>query len=95
MALPTFSPFGFSPSRAALVLVPVIIPAAYSIYITWTIRKSCTLSTGRLSGSPAAANDDTVPRLPESLPEEVVKSPSEWIVTFEREIGRASCRERV
>lgn len=42
------------------------------------------MSSGCLSNSQTASNDVKVPLLPESLPAEVVKSRSEWVVSFER-----------
>ncbi|KAK3186318.1 hypothetical protein K4F52_004856 [Lecanicillium sp. MT-2017a] len=98
--MPWFNPNPtFTASRAALVLVPVIAPAAYVLYWNWTIRKSCSSQTGFLPRSRAtiedATDDDTnedtkaeIPSLPKSLPTEVIDSPAEWVVSFERVASR-------
>lgn len=73
---------------AAAALLPVLLPTAYVVYLNWTVRRSTTCISGTHSKYKAATEAAPEPRIPNSLPEEVVAHPSEWVVCYERVVSQ-------
>ncbi|EJP62978.1 uncharacterized protein BBA_07989 [Beauveria bassiana ARSEF 2860] len=71
---------------AAVALLPVVLPTVYVAYLNWAVRRRTSSTSGRLPPSSTAAA--SVPRRPQSLPEDVLARPQDWVVSYERVISR-------
>lgn len=68
-----------------LFIVPVAVPAAYLIYLSWKITSQTTVTTGRQRADGASPP----PPRPVSLPAEVCADDgSQWIVSYERVVSK-------
>lgn len=76
-----------------LLILPVAVPAAYLVYLSWKITSRTTISTGRAGyrdKSAEPAGPTLSPSRPISLPADINidSSDSQWIVTYERVVSR-------
>ncbi|KAM3454211.1 hypothetical protein MY5147_006892 [Beauveria neobassiana] len=72
---------------AAAALLPVVLPTVYVVYLNWAVRRGTSSTSGQLPPSSTAAAA-SVPRTPQSLPEDVLARPQDWVVSYERVISR-------
>lgn len=74
-------------AAAAVVLLPVVLPTVYVVYLNWAVRRTTTCSSGQLSQT-ASTTSSTSPRTPKSLPADIVAGPDDWVVCYERVVSQ-------
>lgn len=78
-------------SSIPFIIIPVALPAAYLLYLSWAVTSRTTVTIGQAGSrdsSSQAASRASTPSRPISLPADVDEnSDSQWVVTYERVVS--------
>ena len=75
-------------SRLPFIILPVALPAAYLLYLSWKVTRTTSAKRGQYDSSAPDSDTDSSPGMPFSIPAEVIEDDgSRWVVSYERVVS--------